>query len=233
MDPMAEKYVPVSPYAYCYNEPIRTIDPDGQEGDDAFTSFMETKEAIEKTKKSSENFEKGWEAGNKLASAASIFLGLFDAGVDITELVSELASGNYGDAALSAIAILGGDFIKDTKKASEALELVNEAKQSGKKIRNSKLAGGTHPKTGVPFDENGFPDFSDNLYKGGKNDVMIKPTGDRANDFSAANKAAGYDVTPKGYTWHHHQNTGRMQLVETDVHAATGHTGGFALWDIK
>nr|WP_266096978.1 HNH endonuclease [Moraxella osloensis] len=29
-----------------------------------------------------------------------------------------------------------------------------------------------------------------------------------------------------GYTWHQHQDTGRMQLVLTDTHKKTGHIGG-------
>ena len=36
--------------------------------------------------------------------------------------------------------------------------------------------------------------------------------------------------TPDGYTWHHHQETGRMQLVESGVHLRTGHTGGKEIW---
>ena len=103
-------------------------------------------------------------------------------------------------------------------------------KVAAKGVRNSHLAGKVHPKTGVPFDKAGFSNFSKNLYKGGVNDVMIKPTGNRVADFAAANKAAGSSSTPKGYTWHHHQTTGRMQLVETGVHSKTGHTGGFSLW---
>ena len=98
-----------------------------------------------------------------------------------------------------------------------------------KKYRNGHLANDKHPNTDVPFDRDGFPDFSKNLYKDGKNDVIIKPTGNRELDFQAANEAAGYTTTPKGYTWHHHQTKGRMQLVETEVHAKTGHTGGFSL----
>ena len=42
---------------------------------------------------------------------------------------------------------------------------------NGKTIRNSKYAGSVHPETKVPFDKNGYPDFSKHLYKGGKNDV--------------------------------------------------------------
>jgi len=95
--------------------------------------------------------------------------------------------------------------------------------------RNYRLAGTTHPVTGVPFNFLGFPDFTSFLYKNGPNDVRIDPTGDRLKDFEAANKAAGYLFTPKGYTWHHHEETGRMQLVESNAHAKTGHTGGFSL----
>ncbi len=100
-----------------------------------------------------------------------------------------------------------------------------------REIRNYRLAGKIHPETKVPFDANGLPDFSDYLFKGGPNDIMIKPTGNRLADFNLANKAAGYSSTPKGYTWHHHQNNGRMQLVETDIQFKTGHTGGFSIWD--
>jgi hypothetical protein len=105
----------------------------------------------------------------------------------------------------------------------------------GKK-RNGHLGGDKHPKTDVPFSNDGFPDFKGHLYSGGKgkNDVLIKPTYDRTKDFNAADQAAGYNSEnprPKGYTWHHHQDRGRMQLVETEAHRKTGHTGGFKIWD--
>ena len=106
----------------------------------------------------------------------------------------------------------------------------SSSKSSTRGLRNGHLGGKSHPKTGVPFSKKGFPNFKDFLFKGGKNDVKIKPTGTRSGDFAAANKAAGYTSTPKGYTWHHHQTTGRMQLVESSVHLRTGHTGGFHLW---
>nr|WP_320120064.1 DUF6443 domain-containing protein [uncultured Marinifilum sp.] len=101
---------------------------------------------------------------------------------------------------------------------------------SSASLRNGHLAGKVHPKTGVPFTRKGFPNFKNHLYKRGANDVRISPTGNRLHDFSAANKAAGYKSTPKGYTWHHHQTRGRMQLVESNIHRQTGHTGGFSLW---
>ncbi|MBI1907145.1 MAG: HNH endonuclease [Rhodocyclales bacterium] len=89
--------------------------------------------------------------------------------------------------------------------------------------RNSHLAGSVHPRTGIPFDKAGYPDFSGVA----KATVTINQTGTRAGDFAAANKAAGIGRTPEGYTWHHHQDGKTMQLVPRDIHALTGHTGGF------
>ena len=36
--------------------------------------------------------------------------------------------------------------------------------------------------------------------------------------------------TPDGYTWHHNEEKGKMQLVDSDIHAKTGHTGGKTIW---
>jgi len=30
--------------------------------------------------------------------------------------------------------------------------------------------------------------------------------------------------------WHHHEKTGRLQLVDKNLHDKTGHTGGKAIW---
>ena len=84
---------------------------------------------------------------------------------------------------------------------------------------------------GVKFDGNGFPDFSP--YS--KKSVDIKYTGSRPGDYDAANKAAGFFDTPKGYTWHHHQDVGpngigRIELVPSALHGEIRHTGGVARW---
>jgi RHS repeat-associated protein len=97
----------------------------------------------------------------------------------------------------------------------------------GKKTpRNSSLAGTTHPVTGIPFNANGFPDFSSVA----KETVKIVYTGTREGDYEAANLAAGLQETPEGYTWHHVEDGTTMQLVPTDIHTATGHTGGFSMY---
>lgn len=37
-------------------------------------------------------------------------------------------------------------------------------------------------------------------------------------------------ILPEGFTWHHNEKEGLMQLVDTATHDATGHTGGMSLW---
>jgi RHS repeat-associated protein len=106
---------------------------------------------------------------------------------------------------------------------SAAVGAAEEAANQVKAVRNAHLAGDVHPKTGVPFDKDGFPDFSSVT----KVEVQIEQTGTRAGDFRRANDAAGLERTPEGYTWHHHQDGTTMQLVPRDIHAQTGHTGGF------
>jgi hypothetical protein len=88
------------------------------------------------------------------------------------------------------------------------------------------LAGKTHPKTGIPFDKEGYPDFS----SVSRRDVQIKfaDPPNRRLDVDAANRAAGLKETPEGMTWHHHQDGKTMQLVPFDIHRDTGHTGGFS-----
>ncbi|MFJ8234191.1 HNH endonuclease [Ureibacillus sp. NPDC094379] len=36
--------------------------------------------------------------------------------------------------------------------------------------------------------------------------------------------------TPDGYVWHHSEQPGVLQLVDKEVHDATRHTGGRAIW---
>jgi hypothetical protein len=112
----------------------------------------------------------------------------------------------------------------------------------------------TNGKHAVRFDGDGFPEFEtqfeillDNSHIG---------TGDRVAHFKAANQALfeaiqkdpslarilglppetisrlpSLSKAPEGYSWHHHQDVGRMQLVHGDAHRLSiPHTGGMAIW---
>jgi hypothetical protein len=123
-------------------------------------------------------------------------------------------------------------------KRYEGLPLIN-----GKKPRNGHYAGNTYYEglsdklkgkypDGVKFNEKGFPDFSPYAMKfeNGNSSVVIQAGLSPKADFAAANKAAGLAKKPKGFTWHHHEDTGVMQLIPTDLHKAVGHTGGWVIW---
>jgi hypothetical protein len=77
---------------------------------------------------------------------------------------------------------------------------------------------------GVRFTADGFPDFSPYAEK----TVKIHMQGNYTSDFDAANAAAGYTSTPRGYTWHHNQDRMTMQLVPQDLHDLVRHDGGIS-----
>jgi uncharacterized protein YukE len=117
----------------------------------------------------------------------------------------------------------------------ESLEISRRADAGGVPIINRRYAGQTHPETGVPFRESGFPDFTRHADEAGAK--LGKPTtvevdgitGNRRKDFLLANRAAGFDRTPSGYTWHHVENCRTMQLVPAQIHENTRHTGCVSL----
>ncbi|ARU90790.1 hypothetical protein B9K09_19215 [Pseudomonas sp. M30-35] len=118
--------------------------------------------------------------------------------------------------------------------------------------RNVHLAGQRHPVTGVVFDNKGFPIFDDvtafdtrisiDTFKSASYEGQMKlATKDlsgaiqqgqvRASSFTAKQLqqiSAGAKKID-GYTWHHHQDSGRMQLVPELLHKKTGHIGGEAM----
>ncbi|MEL6106348.1 MAG: HNH endonuclease, partial [Planctomycetota bacterium] len=109
----------------------------------------------------------------------------------------------------------------------------------GRRPQNAKYAGSS--RDGVEFNKYGFPDYRPHMYDGstGLAEVRIKYTGRRADDFAAANKAAGFgDSTyahPSGYIWHHVEDVtddgwGTLILVKADKHSVK-HTGGVALYE--
>lgn len=123
------------------------------------------------------------------------------------------------------------------KKAAAKKNKPRQPRQYEKKVEN--MDGSTtytlKTKDGKLVDvtyRDGYPDFDPYKYEGkiGKPEVEIKMTGDNNVDFAAANKEAGFGSGvrshPDGYTWHHNQDGKTMQLVRTEVHSVTPHTGG-------
>ncbi|MED3351802.1 WXG100 family type VII secretion target [Bacillus thuringiensis] len=117
------------------------------------------------------------------------------------------------------------------------------------RLRMGELAGDKHPVTGIRYDLDGFPIFK------ALSEVKLKeadfkksrPTHDRIcskalyeqimKDPKLAAKFTEEEIelfklgeVPENYTWHHHQEAGRMQLVDYETHRKTGHTGGYKIW---
>lgn len=194
-------------YAYANNNPHRYVDPDGRSPLDVAFLVVDV-----------------FRLGTALYTGGDVVGAAVDVGFSFAGVFSPVpGTGQVLKSLRAADKVVDGvraaDHVVDTAKAAERGAVAGKAA----KVRNGHLAGSKHPETGIPFDKNGFPDFS----SVSKADVKIKQTGTRAGDFKAANEAAGFKKTPEGYTWHHHQDGTTMQLVPRDIHAQTGHTGGF------
>ena len=126
--------------------------------------------------------------------------------------------------------------------------------------KNLHLAGKTHPVSGVPMVErivrhNGkfykgvFPEFpskfnatlQNNLFRASNPRQFaecnrqlveaIRSNNQLARSFNAVQRQQIMKgLTPEGFTWHHNEIAGRMQLVDFELHWKTGHTGGQAIW---
>ena len=109
--------------------------------------------------------------------------------------------------------------------------------KSGKKLSYEDLVefDRKYPN-GIPFSKEGFPDFSKVAYKKNSQPVELDlthfdPNLGRQADINKANKIFrakyGHEV-PKGYTWHHIENSRKLVLVPTDFHQLVDHAGGIA-----
>ncbi|MBO3652022.1 MULTISPECIES: T7SS effector LXG polymorphic toxin [Bacillus amyloliquefaciens group] len=116
-------------------------------------------------------------------------------------------------------------------------------------LKNGHLKNDVHPITGIPYDKDGFPIFEPvaevkidkSLYLEKDTAQFKKATElllqeinknpELKNHFTEMQlKQILKGKKPKGFTWHHHQNEGIMQLVDSDIHGKTGHTGGRNIW---
>ncbi|MBP2097995.1 HNH endonuclease [Enterococcus rivorum] len=123
------------------------------------------------------------------------------------------------------------------------------ANNYNQQLKNGHLAGQNHPTTDVPFDSDGFPIF-ESEYKMKLDPADFLKTrkthfsraskdlyNQAMNDSNLASKFTAEELAifkkggvPENYTWHHHQDTGVMELVDSLIHGKTGHTGGFSIW---
>ena len=157
VDPLAEKYAGVSPFAYCLNNPIKYIDPDGRDivlSGASGSSVTITTDLIDISVDASSLV--GDLGGNYTFEGTDILI----AGLDIVGIVDptpisdglaaslEAEQGNYGMAILSGLGVIPyvgdlgkvgkvGKHVKTIKKA------INSANKSKKQVRTVKKTSTT------------------------------------------------------------------------------------------
>lgn len=117
------------------------------------------------------------------------------------------------------------------------------------KIGIPAMAGKIHKKTKIKFDRWGFPKFkvfctiklkvkdykkSREIHFDYANKKMYKKILKNKNFRKLFTKKEVEELrrgeTPTKYTWHHHQDKGKMQLVSRKVHSEVNHIGGYSIW---
>lgn len=147
---------------------------------------------------------------------------------------AEVTLGNEGELLASAGYIQESHYTYD---AAYAVKTFQDGTSSGHTTHyyydgSGLLLATTDPGYSAGYGEDEFYTIDDDGHPifGADADVLIKPTGNRRGDRNAANREAGLNNTPDGKQWHHHQDHGRMQLVDAIEHILTGHSGGWAKW---
>lgn len=183
----------------------------------------------------------------------------FDDSVDVA-IDREIGEsrGEVGEAAFTETGEVGYERDEFDDTYDEAVD--REAGVRQIKCRREDLEGKTHPDTGVPYgrervdingetvegvfpkldsvydtqlpkceylerDEVQFDTCNEDLYEHAVEDLELRSKFTKEQFAQIEN---GY--TPDGFTWHHHQEQGKMQLVDRETHRNTGHTGGKHLW---
>ena len=155
--------------------------------------------------------------------------------------VASAAVRSFGAAALST-----GGKVADDKRQQVLKEAAKEEAAKVEDIQGNprgaftKLRERYNREKALAEAKGRFAEFRKaDLHPGGTGDVNIGVLrGSPAADELAANRLAGFENTPKGYVWHHHQDLGRMQLVSKAAHnralaggGEAGHFGGVHIWE--
>lgn len=135
---------------------------------------------------------------------------------------------------------------RETRKANACIQPCGQSKWGTNLPRTGSFNGERGNSTWKSADgkytieyKEGYPDFKTATTPDGRpavlKEVEIPQTG-KASDFTAANKAADYNKTPKDYTWHHKEDGVTMQLVDKKTHnralgagSGAAHTGGSSI----
>ena len=145
-------------------------------------------------------------------------------------------------------------FLKKKKRFLKMQSHIWNKVQYGIRIKKGipAMVNKRNSRTGIYFDKDGSPKFKvieevklERKYWKKDRDVHfyraskilyqeIQRSSRKAKKFSRRDISIfkNGDV-PSKYTWHHHQDKGVLQLVDSDIHAKVRHDGGFSIWGKK
>lgn len=180
-------------------------------------------------------------------------------GAKVTGAVDDLARVSDDAARLADDLTRAGDDL--TKIGDDVARLSDDLAKTGKngvKVTsgskakgNLNMAGKRHRVSGVLYDSDGFPIFDakfdvqlpNELYLARDPPQMMHATKQLqaaiAKDPSLKKQFSPTQLLDiesgakkiRGYTWHHHQDPGKLQLVDEAIHGSTKpHTGGKKIW---
>lgn len=202
-------------YAYCKDNPVYYVDPSGNICDKRANTLMDNVlGGTDLTRKETRQLE--------------------------AKLRTDAKNGTISPKGREVARMMGLDI--DSNRTSNLQGVADRAAQDYNAKYNPAERAKSKGYTGVKKTPNGGVSFqgTNYMYRMNGNEVKttIYATGNRQNDFNAANTKVGLPETPDGYVWHHvddynvAENTITMELVMDEAHnASKPHSGGCAQYD--
>lgn len=190
IDPFCEKYYSISPYAYCFNNPVKFVDPDGKDGLDVIMGFLAavvdnaSLGAVDKRGSMNYTDAGDYNMGQNLGDVASVVIGGIEGNAGTGTAAGGLALSTSGVGTVVGVpAVEAGAAMATHGSMMMFSGGKNLAEQKGRVAENTETgrSGSTIVnKSGVKVKSYGTGDAHKPAHghvSGGGKDVRIGPNG--------------------------------------------------------